>query len=293
MNDERKTVEELIVRYELEPTLRDVYVEGEFDAFLLRWFFHDSDMQNVCVYEIGTVEISHDLLAEARATNNNKGRVIALAHKLQQALGDECRQVTFVVDKDFDHLLQHNPSTRLLLITDYSCMEMYLFNQWQLEKFCTLVLQATILSIPRLLKQMGTILQELYLLRFNNIKNSLGYEWMSFIRCCELRARQEIIFNKEDFLVKYLHKNRAIARKVEVLSFIDFCRPQLASDHRMNANGHDFFELLEWLSKQLKPSCFRNSEAFRRAFLGCLETSRIRGEPLFSKLLQWHADGLA
>lgn len=288
MNHERRTVEELIARYELHPDLRDIYVEGEFDAFLLRWFFSDSDIQDVCVYEIGTVEITSELLSFAQSENNNKGRVIALAKKLEQVLGTQSQQVTLIIDKDFDYLLQYNPSTEILLVTDYACMEMYLFNQWHLEKFWTLVLQETILSIPQLLKQMATILQELYLLRFSNVKKSLGFEWMSFARCCELATSGEVTFNKDEFITKYLHKNQAIARKEEILAFIELYREQLSSDCRMNANGHDFFELLEWLSKKLKPRCFRNTEAFHRAFLGCLEVSRIREEPLFSKLILKH-----
>ena len=32
---EKRTVEELIARYEFEPGLRDIYVEGEFDSDLL------------------------------------------------------------------------------------------------------------------------------------------------------------------------------------------------------------------------------------------------------------------
>jgi hypothetical protein len=55
--DDRRTIEELIARYELEPTLRDIYVEGYTDALFFRWFLQKSNATNAIVYEIDCVEI--------------------------------------------------------------------------------------------------------------------------------------------------------------------------------------------------------------------------------------------
>jgi hypothetical protein len=286
MSHERRTLEEIVARYELEPDLRDVYVEGEFDAFLIRWLLDEAGISSVFVYEIATVNIPSELVSEAQAENNNRGRVIALAQKLDKALGTQARQATLIIDRDFDSLLDRSLETDFLLVTDYSCMEMYLFNEWHIKKFFTLVLQEPNIIVRDTIRHMVSVLQDLYLVRFYNSVNSLGLESMSFIRCCELDSSGEIHFDREEFLVRYLNKNGAINLKEKILRETESYRARLSSDYRMNANAHDFFELMEWLSRKMKPRCFKNSEAFCRAFAGCFEASRVQTEPLFNKLLQ-------
>ncbi len=57
MDNERRTLEELVTRYQLEPELRDIYVEGKTDKILLEWFLEQKGVENFAVYEIDTVEI--------------------------------------------------------------------------------------------------------------------------------------------------------------------------------------------------------------------------------------------
>ena len=52
MSQERRTIAELVARYELEPTLRDVYVEGRFDSAVLTWLFRERGCVDAVVYEI-------------------------------------------------------------------------------------------------------------------------------------------------------------------------------------------------------------------------------------------------
>ena len=287
MNQEQRTLEEIVARYELEPDLRDIYVEGEFDAFLIRWFLDEAGITSVFVYEIATVDIPSELVSEAQVENNNRGRVVTLARKLDQALGAQARQATLIIDRDFDSLIERSLETEFLLVTDYSCMEMYLFNEWHIKKFFTLVLQEPNITVRDTIRHMASVLQDLYLVRFYNSVNSLGWEAISFIKCCELDSAGEIHFNREEFLLRYLNKNSAIKLKDKVLCETEVYRAHLSSDYRMNANAHDFLDLMEWLSRKMKPRCFRNSEAFCRAFAGCFEASRVRAEPRCPRRARW------
>jgi hypothetical protein len=47
----RRTLAELTTRYEFEPDLRDLYVEGATDRHFLVWFFLTSGASRVAVYE--------------------------------------------------------------------------------------------------------------------------------------------------------------------------------------------------------------------------------------------------
>lgn len=58
----RWTIDDLIARYELEPQLHDVFVEGEFDKDVLTECFRNVGTTHAVAYAVDTVEISDELL---------------------------------------------------------------------------------------------------------------------------------------------------------------------------------------------------------------------------------------
>jgi len=54
---DRHKVEELVALYELEPTIRDVYVEGETDEAFFEWFLAQTAPGRVEVKGIDSVEV--------------------------------------------------------------------------------------------------------------------------------------------------------------------------------------------------------------------------------------------
>ncbi|HEY6331243.1 MAG TPA: hypothetical protein VI756_18090, partial [Blastocatellia bacterium] len=132
---ESRRVEELIVRYKLEPTLNDVYVEGPADARLIDWFLSENDLEDVAVYDISTVHLPAETLLERGLPDNNKGRVIALAEMLEPHISQRTGQTTCVVDQDLDIVLEKTREHELLVLTDYTCLEMYSYDVDSLNKF--------------------------------------------------------------------------------------------------------------------------------------------------------------
>ena len=132
-NEIRRTLDELVARYELEPDLRDIYVEGKTDKLFLEWFLRNRGIQNIVVYEIETVDISAEKLFELQLKDNNRSRVITLALYLQDKFPETTPHVICIADKDFDWLFDITYQCDLLFFTDYSCLEMYLFNELQLD----------------------------------------------------------------------------------------------------------------------------------------------------------------
>src|SRR5262245_2279213 len=111
----RRSIAELITRYELEPALRDIYVEGDRDWFFLRWFFQSIGCRIPVVYMIeATVNVPTRLLRQAGASGN-RGRVIALCMEMEATLPPIARNVRGLVDKDYSELLGVMPSSRFLL----------------------------------------------------------------------------------------------------------------------------------------------------------------------------------
>src|SRR5260370_38082500 len=81
-NAERRTVEELVARYELERDIRDLYVEGRTDACVISWFLRTNGISDVVVYEIATVDVPLRILSKNGQRNNNIGKVESLALEL-------------------------------------------------------------------------------------------------------------------------------------------------------------------------------------------------------------------
>jgi hypothetical protein len=75
----RRTIEEIIVRYELEPSLRDIYVEGLEDKSLIEWFLSQHGQTNCAIYDVDTIEIPAELLFAENLVDGNRSRVIFLA----------------------------------------------------------------------------------------------------------------------------------------------------------------------------------------------------------------------
>ena len=49
----RKNIEEIIVKYELEPSLdKELYVEGSTDNELIEWYLNISKIHNISLFEI-------------------------------------------------------------------------------------------------------------------------------------------------------------------------------------------------------------------------------------------------
>jgi hypothetical protein len=126
MKVERRTISELLARYRLEPSLRDVYVEGSFDRDIFSAFLSQAD-GDLKFYEIETVDISADTLKKHQLTDGNKQRVVALARELSVVDGN-CRYVC-VADKDLDHWLGKLEITPGLNWTKYTSIELYFLRQ--------------------------------------------------------------------------------------------------------------------------------------------------------------------
>src|SRR5208283_3928419 len=101
--EERRTIEELIARYELEPELCDIYVEGALDASVIDSYLHRHSRSRYAIYEISSVHIDAGSVEACKLSVNNKGRVVYLAIRFEQAL--DIAMVLCIVDSDCDKLL--------------------------------------------------------------------------------------------------------------------------------------------------------------------------------------------
>ncbi|GAA6619210.1 hypothetical protein [Scytonema sp. NUACC26] len=287
-NEIRRSLNELVARYELEPELRDIYVEGKTDKLLLEWFLKQKGQEGFAVYEIDTVDIPAQKLFEFGLNDSKRGRVIYLALFLQKMLSEIPPHLTCVADKDFDWLFDIEYICDLLLFTDYSCLEMYLYNEITIDKFLRLSLRLNQIKTRNVLYQVSKILEKLYLLRATNEAFKLQMEWLDkFEDCCSINANK-ILFDIEKFIGKYLNKNRRNTQKDLFINKFNELAAKKLVDLRYKMHGHDFNEVLLWyirpyLRKEIRHSY--NSEILAGALLGCIDIEQLAQESLFQKLV--------
>ncbi|MFZ3210020.1 MAG: hypothetical protein WA188_00755 [Terriglobales bacterium] len=280
----RRTLQELAAIYKLERTTRDVIVEGGGDKCLIEWFLGDNDVENVVVYEISSFQIDAQAVRKWGGENNNRGRVISLACEMEATVGDRI-YLTCIADTDLDTILENRHNCKLLLLTDYTCMEMYAFNPTVLNKYLKLNHGHFPKPAKTVLAEITPALEQLFLARIVNFMLDLNLEAVAFERSCELRT-DGVHLDVRDYVGRYLSKNRKASGIGGFLSEMSKYEKRLTSDPRNQIQGHDFLNLLSWYIAQHKGFSRLQEEMLQRPlFTAAAESARLRAEPLFEALL--------
>jgi len=94
----RATIDEIELKYKLEPTLsKTIYVEGSSDKSLIEWFLKKSNIKDIAIFEIQMVEIDAKKLLEKGLENNNRDRIILLSLLVNKG-------IIGIIDSDFDFI---------------------------------------------------------------------------------------------------------------------------------------------------------------------------------------------
>jgi len=135
---ERRTIPELVTLYELEPSVRDIYVEGPTDRAFVMAVLRRVGRYDIQVKEVDVVDVPSTELTKLGLTIGSRQRVIAVALLLERAsTTDLITQVACIADADAEAGSPPAINGRLLLYTDVACMTVYAFHvpyvQWYLD----------------------------------------------------------------------------------------------------------------------------------------------------------------
>ena len=96
-----RRLDEILALYKLEPSLKDIYVEGEDDAKIMRWFLQRNGQCGISVHEIHIVEIPVPLFHECDLNAScTRDHVVLFSEKLHQVLPGAGRRVRCVADAE-------------------------------------------------------------------------------------------------------------------------------------------------------------------------------------------------
>lgn len=282
----RRSLKELVALYALEPSLKDIFVEGQSDKSLIQWYFNEMGRSDVRVFMINTVEVPNELLAVSRlSTHSERNRVIVLSEYLSTEIKAMNPKVRCIADKDFNHYLGIQRRNRLLFYTDYNSMDMYLFNEKTLRKCLSFYSQTFPISPKKLICSLKKILQRIFLLRLANEGLGWGMTRVDLKKYIKWESKK-ITFDEAKYIQAYLQRNNRLRQRKSFEAKVVELSGKLGSDPRQNIRGHDFIYVLYLLLKRFFRRSIRlqNFDTFRGVILGLLEIVDVQKENLFQKL---------
>ena len=239
------TLNELITRYELEPTVCDLFVEGQRDQNFYRWYLNKVGRGHVSVLHIDSVEITRENLERLRLSAGNRNRIIALALLLDTLLTTTHPCVRCVADSDFDFVLQSRICSSHLVYTDYTSIELYSYDIGLLSKALSLALNVDEGETAILQENMSLILRKLFIVRAANQRLKLAMKFPSFLRCCHIDGNN-IVFNRDEFVFRSLNSNQYIEYRDAFESTCQEIQAVQLKEFRESIHADDYLELLGW-----------------------------------------------
>jgi len=280
---ESRSLEELVTLYELEPGLRDIYVEGSSDQSVLEWYLDVEGLRRVVVKNIDHVEIPAAMVLGRGLEDNQRGRVIALAHYLDEKFGGSFSATTCVADGDFDHINSKTHGSKLVLLTDYTSMEMYFFNEESIKKLLKLALPKFPKTAKEVLTEITPVLETLFLVRMANSRLRWGLAGVNHEKCCRI-LDDRVDFDSDEYMNRSLRTKGRYIDKAEFVESMRMSKELLTSDPRLQIHGHDFIGFLTWYIRQHKGFKWVRDDMVERALFASAEASRLTKEGLFLAL---------
>lgn len=245
----QRSIDELLARYEFEPGLKDVYVEGLFDKEIFSMCLEGDEESVRAIYEIDSVEVPSEILVEYGLTSGNKQRVIALAKKLA-VLGDE-PNYRCVVDRDLDHWLHGLENVPKLVWTAHTSIEMYFFTIDILRRILLVGSKAKINNLNLYLASAASVLKSIYAMRLVDRELKWNMSWVEPTGQFS-EASGVISFSEQAYIRRLLSKNNRMADLSDFNDALTNWKAKLAGDPRGFIRGHDFVEMLAWSVKEFK-----------------------------------------
>ena len=277
---DRRTIAELAARYELEPSLRDVYVEGPSDRTLLELAFNVlGEANRIRAYEIDTVHVPAELVEARFLPKGNKGRVLALADELAITGTRDLRtSAVCLVDLDFDGILGTRRSYPLVVYTTGLSLDVVLSGPAVVQKLLSVVLLGFPQQAESLLDQMLPVLNQRVLQRIAAEQLGINVPAPALDKSCTFDGRT-LLFNADNFLKRYLAKASAVPLEREFQKRVDRHRAEACREPRQFVHMDDFFELLHFCVRRVKPKLVPDYWHFRRFVFGLVEGHMIAALP--------------
>lgn len=238
----RWSISELIARYELEPDLDDVFVEGALDCELLAHAFADPRTRRT-FYEIDAVDVPVAVLATHGLSSGNKQRVLALSNELARLPRDA--KVLCLADRDLDHWFGELSTTARLRWTVFCSIENHFLTRDTVSDVLVTTGRTRLGDADQFWVSLSDCLRLLFALRLADREMALALQWVS-LRKYLARDGDAVVFRAAKYVLALLNRNGQTSRQREFTAAYHAWLTRLDCDIRLASRGHDYTELLAW-----------------------------------------------
>ena len=262
MSIPRRKISEISLRYQLEPELNDVYVEGFLDKEVIDVAMKGKEQTFRPSYAIEDIEIDSDILGKHRLTSGNRQRVIALAKEL--ALIPDTR-VRFLVDRDFEDWLPALPSANGLVTTKFCDVEATFFNEEFVKRILLDAARCKISDWEQFFESLKTCLIRIYCLRLEVLSRGLAAGLVDFRRCLEY-SNCCLDVDISDLIDRSLTSHTTSEDRLKIAEDTEIRRISFQDvPHQLTTRGHDFISAMAWCVRSTRGvKAFQSEEALLR-----------------------------
>lgn len=283
---EKRTVEEIISICKLEPSTKNIYVEGISDKLVIENFLKKQKINDISVFDIDCIDF-REVFAKMSPSelnvlkDSNKEKVAFLALKVEKEAGN-CHFLG-IIDRDLDFVNNHIKSGKYLSYTDYNSMEMYLFSYDNIDALLRNSFRITSnVNVDNFMKSIGHVCRILFYIRAYlessngsvvDFKRNLSYDRKD--NACSLDIK--------NYISKIAQANKMVCGLDGLHKEIEEKLAKSVGDIRLEIKGHDFIKVLYFSICKHKKVNMNESE-LANTFWVYLDDRVLVNEPLFQRI---------
>lgn len=276
---------ELIARYSLEPSLKEIYVEGLTDKLIVELFLEKENLLSTTCYEVSSIDFS-EFIALNPHLRSNKEKLIYLANDIFKNLNPANLKLRCIIDRDFDDILGIQHTSGFILSSDFSCIEAYILDEFTFKKILRIGLTNFPIDEKVMLAEMFKVLNNLFFIRCARV--ILKHEPLKLLEmdsAININKNGIIDFELEEYINKYVNKNHIHKDYVEgYLKQINDLKSQNCGNRLQYFNGHDFIKLFFKYINVIKNTAKFKEDNFEKTLYVALEISALGKYPLFTTI---------
>ena len=282
----RRSLSELVGLHELETSLRDIFVEGEYDQAVVSSFLCNVGNTNVVVRTINCIEVD-DLSLRCRGRDvGNRERVLYLA-KYAEKVSMPAGKILCIADRDFDDWIGPPPNFRDLVLTDYTCMDAYVWNCTVMRRFLTIYCNRPSWQPNQFMAALREPLKSMFAIRLAARSLGMHLTWLDRPRCVSLSG-WKISFDVREFVSRLLHRNSATGDFDLFWARVERFRVARVEDARRVIHADDLVLLTAYLLKRKGVTkVATDRRTVKRVMATCVTVDDIQHEVLFRRIVEF------
>lgn len=288
MSDIKRKFSEALAIAKFEPGLKNIYVEGVSDKYLVNNFFAYHKIADATVFEIDAIDFSEVYEKKGKELANiykksNKQRVILLAQTIEEEAKDNGSRTLCIIDVDWDYVLNQKYSGRYMSYTDYNSMEMYLFNSDIIRQYLQEGHRIATVKEENLLDSLSILCRQVF--HIHGLLHERGKQMLDNNKYFSFdKNTQTCSIDINNYLDATLNKNDLMAEKGMIKKIYDERMDQPCDDVRYEIRGHDFVYYLYQCTRKIKKMDM-NSDEFANMFWRFADFEGMAKESLFQRVL--------